>query len=162
MVKKNGCFYSYVLSYIILPHIVGSSDMQWPFSPLGFLVTIQAVWGHRDERDSPWYTWIPGPTLSAVKGKYLPLWQRLSPVSKEVCDFSGVSRLPRSKATSQNQVSWLQRICVYLCFSGHSYMACVHSICSEGWWWHPSIIISSSCQCPWCWVGTHKMLKQWL
>lgn len=53
-------------------------------------------------------------------------------------------------------------ICVYLCFSGHSYMACVHSICSEGWWWHLFIIVSSSCQCPWCWVGAHKMLKQWL
>ena len=96
------------------------------------------------------------------QGEMFASLERLSPVSKEVCDFSGVSRLPGSKPTSQNQVSWLQRICVYLCFSGHSYMACVHSIRTEGWWWHLFIIISSSCQCPWCWMGTHKMLKEWL
>lgn len=161
MVKKNGCFYSYVLSYISLPHIVGSSDMQWPFSPLGFLVTVQAVrpqgWKGRSLVHLGSRSYSVG-----CQGEMFVSLAETSPVSKEVCDFSGVSRLPRSKPTSQNQVSWLQSICVYLCFSSHSYMACVHSICSEGWWWHLFIIISSSCQCLWCWVGTHKMLKEWL
>lgn len=61
----------------------------------------------------------------AVRGKYLPLWQRISPVSKEVCDFSGVSRLPGAESyISEPGLLTPENLRVPL-FSGHSYMACV-------------------------------------